>query len=83
MNILYFLTFDYNHKLNICLNEFDLKISGNENDFIEILDNLFEHHKNYVCIKKEENGEIKEFLKDFILIQKRRNGLFINLNPIY
>ena len=76
------LTFDYNHKLNICLNEFDLKISGNENDFIEILDNLFEHHKNYVCIKKEENGEIKEFLKDFILIQKRRNGLFINLNPI-
>ena len=81
-NFYYLLdTFDYNSEINLSLNENSLQINCDENIFIKVLIDIFSNYKQFVCVKKEENDILKEYKKDFILIQHKRKDEYIHLNP--
>ncbi len=81
----YFLldTFDYNSEIDLSLNNNFLKLNCDKEVFKKVLIEIFKNYKQFVCIKeKEDSGELKEFKKDFILIQHRRSGESVYLNSV-
>ena len=74
-------TFDYNSDINISLNEKSLEISCDKEIFKKVLIDIFSEYKQFVCVKKEKDGVITEYKKDFILIQHKRKEEQIHLNP--
>lgn len=75
-------TFDYNSEIFKDLNEICLEITCEKEIFKKVLVDIFENYKQYVCVNQiDDNGVTKEFKKDFIVIQHKRKGEYINLNP--
>lgn len=88
----YSLLLEYNEgKLNIELNNDNLSIFGDSEDFKKILIGIVKNSKDYTHINLIEGDEKKEYKKDFILIQSFRvnelgqrdnkNGRFISFKP--
>lgn len=81
-NFYYLLkTFDYNSDINLSLGKDFLKIKCEKDVFKKVLIEIFNNYKQFVCVNKEDKGVIKEFKKDFILIQHKRKDEYVNLNP--
>ena len=76
--------YDVEKELNISLNDYCLNILCNKEVFKKIIVKILKDYKNFACVKQEEkNNTIKEYKKDFILIQHKRKkeDSSISLNP--
>ena len=81
-NFYYLLnTFDYNSEISLILEGGLLKINCDKEVFKKVLIEIFNNHKQFVCVNKEEDDIVKEYKKDFILIQHKRKDQYISLNP--
>lgn len=74
--------YNYDFEIDLSLEKDFLKISCKKEVFKKILINIFKNHKQYVCVNTiDKDGVVKEYKKDYILIQHKRKGQNISLNP--
>lgn len=74
--------YDVGKELNMSLNDYYLNIISDKEVFKKIIVKILKDYKNFACVKQnDKNNIIKEYKKDFIIIQHKREDSSISLKP--